>query len=161
MEVIGVDIAHEAFKQFRSRSGQDWTETAAPKLGPEAKLFTRKDGKIKLYAGDVLKFSPDLEGAFDAINDCYGIHSFDIEKRQMFATMIKSVLNPGGRVLMEEIAYDTSILTDENFKPPWPVPPPYSVTVESVKSIFGRFTVAQLKTRVVIILLLCAFSSPW
>ncbi|GFS12171.1 thiopurine S-methyltransferase [Elysia marginata] len=136
MEVVGVEIALQALTKFVSQSGQDWTETAAPKLGPDAKMFTRKDGRIKLYWGDALKFSEDLEGKFDAIYDCDGLHVLDSSKTPEFAKMIKSVLNPGGIMLLEAIAYDKNILEDKNFQPPLPVPPPYSVAVEDVKRLF-------------------------
>ncbi|RUS74628.1 hypothetical protein EGW08_017608 [Elysia chlorotica] len=136
VEVVGVDIALQALKKFASASGQDWTETEAPKLGPDAKLLTRKDGKIKLYWGDALNFSQDVEGKFDAIFDCDGLHVLDEKRRLRFGEMVKGLLNPGGRLLLEAIAYDKSILTDENFKPSMAVPPPYSISVEDVKSMF-------------------------
>ncbi|GFR75297.1 thiopurine S-methyltransferase [Elysia marginata] len=120
MTVIGVDIAEEALAKFVSLSDQDWEETAVPTLGPGAKLFTRKDGKIKLYLGDFLKFT-------------------------RFAAALKNLMNPGGRMLLDAIAYDEKILEDENFKPPMPVPPPYSVGIAETKGLFEpAFTVEIL-----------------
>ncbi|GFN81631.1 thiopurine s-methyltransferase [Plakobranchus ocellatus] len=114
LEVIGVDLALNALKKFMANSGHEWTESPAPKLGPNATLFTRKDGKIKLYCGDVLDFSPDLEGKFDAVYDCYGLHAIDRALTPKFAKMIKSILNPCGRLLLDAIAYDPKKLQDED-----------------------------------------------
>lgn len=136
MEVIGVDISRQAVTSFVSQSGQDWTVAAAPKLGSDAQTFTRKDGKIKLYCGDVLKFTEKLEGKFDMVYDWFGLHVLNPQKRLIYGKTLKKLLNPGGRLLLEAIAYDKNLLQDENFKPPMPVPPPYSLTVEDIKAVF-------------------------
>ncbi|GFR75313.1 thiopurine S-methyltransferase, partial [Elysia marginata] len=136
MEVIGVDIALPALTKFIAQSGQDWTETTAPKLGPDAKLFTRNDGNIKLYWGDVLEFTEELEGTFDSIFDVAGIQVLDSINARLFAKKIKSLLNPGGRLLLEAGIYDTKLLDSDNFNPPLPVPPPYSVTPKDVQELF-------------------------
>ncbi|GFS04796.1 thiopurine S-methyltransferase [Elysia marginata] len=147
MEVIGVDIALPALTKFVAQSGQDWTETAAPKLGPDAKLFTRKDGKIKLYWGDALTFSMDVEGRFDAMFDCNGLHVLDSNKTRLYASMAKRLLNPGGRLLLEAGAYDEKLLEDENFKPPLPIPPPYTLRLQDIKELFEpECTVEHLGT---------------
>lgn len=136
LEVIGVDIALPALTKFISRSDQEWTEKTEPKLGPGAKVFTRKDGKIKLYWGDALAFPLDVEGTFDAIYDCNGLHVLNNAKTRLYASMIKKLLNPGGRLLLEAGAYDEKLLEDENFKPPLPVPPPYSLRPQDIKDMF-------------------------
>lgn len=136
MQVIGVDIAYQSLEKFMSLSGQDWTETAVSELGPNAKLFTRTDDKIKLYLGDFMKFSRGLEGTFDFVYDCDGLRVLDSGLTPSFAATIKNLMNPGGRLLLDAIAYDKKILQDENFKPPMPVPPPHSVSVKETKNLF-------------------------
>ncbi|GFR94475.1 thiopurine S-methyltransferase [Elysia marginata] len=69
VSVVGVELVLEALQKFMSRSEDCWSKTCVPELGVDAKLFTRRDNKLKLYCSDVLAFSPKIEGKFDAMYD--------------------------------------------------------------------------------------------
>ncbi|RUS74627.1 hypothetical protein EGW08_017607, partial [Elysia chlorotica] len=136
LQVVGLDIALEALVQFMTDSGHNWSAQAAPKLGPTAKLFTRDDGKIKLYCGDAFNFSSALEGQFDAIYDCDGFHSFTGSLFQNMANVMKEVLAPGGRFLLDAVNYDPKMLERDDLNIEAAIPPPYPVTVEAMRNAF-------------------------
>ncbi|KAK3761932.1 hypothetical protein RRG08_065146 [Elysia crispata] len=136
LQVVGVDLSLQALTSFMSRDGWKWTECPAPKLGPDAKLFTRDDGKIKLYCGDVLNFSSDLEGNFSAIYDCSSIHNLAKSSRERMAHILKEVLTPHGRILLDAVEYDLKMLELDDLNIDAPVPPPYSITLEDMRNLF-------------------------
>ncbi|GFN81632.1 thiopurine s-methyltransferase [Plakobranchus ocellatus] len=134
--VVGVEVVLQALKTFTSKSGHEWTESPISVLGPEAKLFARKDGKMKLYCGDMQKFIPQIEGRFDAIYDRGSVQFVEPANVSKYAQLMKDLLHPGGRLLLEVAEYDIKILEDENFNPPMKVPPPFSMNSDDVKRLF-------------------------
>lgn len=152
LEVVGIDLSIQALSKFMSTGDHRWTEKRVEKLGQDAKLFTRDDGKIKLYCGNALDFSSEFEGKFDAIYDCDGIHSLPKPQCARMAEMLKGVLNPGGRFLLEAVDYDPKILEQEDLNIESPVPPPYPMNLKDVTTMFEpECTVQHIETNTALV----------
>ncbi|GFR75295.1 thiopurine S-methyltransferase [Elysia marginata] len=149
LQVIGIDFAKHALHKFMCLDGQEWTGCPVKELGHDAKLFTRDDGKIKLFYGDVLNLSPEIDGKFDAIYDCSSIHNLPKPKASRMANVLKKILNPGGRILLDAIDYDLKILELEDLNLQAPVPPPYPMNLKDVKELFEpECTVELVETHI-------------
>ncbi|GFO26368.1 thiopurine s-methyltransferase [Plakobranchus ocellatus] len=108
-QVVGVDSALKALDTVMANSGQEWTESNASELGPEAKLFTRKDEQWKLYCGDMMKFTSEIESAFDMIWERGGVMVLPRKDVERYCNQIKDILKVGGRMLLETIEYNSSV----------------------------------------------------
>ncbi|XP_052824209.1 probable thiopurine S-methyltransferase isoform X2 [Octopus bimaculoides] len=105
--VVGVDIAEQAFQEFFTDQNLEYTvEELKDNTG---KLFTSKDGKIKLYCMDIFKFSKDFEGQFNAIWDRGAFAAIIPKTRERYAQVIKGLLSPDCHYMIATMQYDLSL----------------------------------------------------
>ncbi|KAK3735884.1 hypothetical protein RRG08_041071 [Elysia crispata] len=134
IKTVGLDIALIALQQVFTESGLEWKETNVPLLGADGKLLSSKDGELKLYCGDMMKFSEDIAGTFDAVWDRGCIVALERENLKRYVQIIKNILKPGGRILVELLQFDVAIMDD--ITSPTKPPPPYPTYEEDLKSLY-------------------------
>ncbi|GFR57451.1 thiopurine S-methyltransferase [Elysia marginata] len=135
IETAGLDVAKTALEQFFTDSGLAWDEAPVPLLGATGQLLSSKDGKLKLYCGDMMKFSSGVGGTFDAIWDRASLVALDRADIKRYAQILKSILKPGGRMMVELLQYDLSIMEDVMAGPTKP-PPPFPTYEEDLKVLY-------------------------
>ncbi|KAK3761933.1 hypothetical protein RRG08_065147 [Elysia crispata] len=136
VSVVGVEIAQQALETFISKSNHNWTISHDPELDTATKMFIRNDGKMKLYCADIQEFSPEIEGKFDAIYDRGSLQFVQPGNVSRYSQVLKDLLKPGGRILLEVVEYDPKILEDKTLDLPMKVPPPYTMNSEDIKRLF-------------------------
>lgn len=123
--VVGVDLCLPVLQDVCARSDREWTATAVSKPGADFTLFERSDGKIKLYNGDMLQFSPEFEGTFDAMWERGSLIILPPTDVNKYVEVLKRLLKPGGRILLESIEFDKDTI-DSSTQDLLPFPPfPY------------------------------------
>ncbi|KAK3732788.1 hypothetical protein RRG08_041098 [Elysia crispata] len=133
--VVGIDCLLGVLREFSNRSGHIWTETAVPKLGSDSVLLKRNDGKMKLYSCDMLDFSPEIEGTFDAVWERGSLIILPRESVNRYVQILVSLLRSGGRILLESIEFDADAIDPGTEYKPFP---PFPYFQEDIKHLFGR-----------------------
>lgn len=136
IQTTGLDVAEVALKQVFTENGLEWEEKPIPLLGESGKLLHTKDGKLKLYCGDMMKFSKDVAGTFDAIWDRGALVALPRADIKRYSQILMNVLKPCGRMLVELMQYNLSIMDDidpSSTKPP----PPFPMYEEDLKDLYG------------------------
>ncbi|GFR60726.1 thiopurine S-methyltransferase [Elysia marginata] len=121
--VVGVDCLLAVLREVSVRSGQSWIQTQVSESGSDFQLLERSDGKMKLYSGDMLRFSTEIAGTFDAMWERGSLIILPPTDINKYAELLKSLLNPGGRILLESIEFDKDAIdpaTDYMPFPPFP-----------------------------------------
>lgn len=131
---VGVEGVLQALNEFFAENNLEKTETEIKEFGPSGKLLQSKDGMLKLYCGDMMQFSVNIEGTFDGIWDRGSLVALDREDVPSYVKILKSLMNPGSRILMEITQYDLQQFEgwDESDKPP----PPHSMNERQLKELF-------------------------
>jgi len=134
IDVIGLDAVRVSLEQFYSEHNIENSVEKCADLGQEAEVFKSSDNKIRLYCADMFKFSPDIEGTFDAIWDRGSLVAIYRKDVPTYAEIIKKLLKPGASCLVEVFEYDVSIFdgVDNPQKPP----PPHPVLEEELRRLY-------------------------
>ncbi|XP_035825696.1 probable thiopurine S-methyltransferase isoform X2 [Aplysia californica] len=144
ISVVGLDAVRMSLEQFFSDQNLQYTEEKAPQLAENGALLKSSDNKIHLYLGDMLNFSPDVEGTFEAVWDRASLVALNREDVSKYVSIIKSLLKPGGRCLLEVMDYDVSIMEDLGDLSTRP-PPPHPMYEAELKQLYEpEFTVQYL-----------------
>ncbi|RUS87827.1 hypothetical protein EGW08_004426 [Elysia chlorotica] len=134
IDTVGLDAAQTALQQVFTESGQEWVESSVSLLGAEGKLFSSKDGQLKLYCGNMMTFSEEIAGTFDAVWDRGCIVALRREDIKRYAQIIKNILRSGGRILVELLQFDVSIMDD--ITSPTKPPPPFPMYEQDLKNLY-------------------------
>ncbi|GFS16719.1 thiopurine S-methyltransferase, partial [Elysia marginata] len=146
IETVGLDAIRIPLEQFFTEHNMEWEESDAPTLGPDAKLFSSKADPIKLYCGDIVNFSVDVAGQFDAVWDRGSISAINREDVDKYVNLMKNLVKPGGRIIMEVVQYDVSIMDDVDRPSRSKPPPPFPLFEEDLNRLYGpEFSVQFLE----------------
>ena len=128
-EVVGVDGIMLALEQFKEEN-----PTLEIKLGEpsqEASKFQRLTGKkIRLLKGDFFDLKEEDVGLFDVVYDRASLVAIEPSLREYYVQVLKSVIKPGGKILMNSL--DRRNGSSEAMSKG----PPYSVPEEEVHRLF-------------------------
>jgi thiopurine S-methyltransferase len=127
-QVAGVDISEIAAKAFASEQGIAMEATNEPPFT----VFRAE--RIAYYVGDFFNATTDRMGRFDLIYDRAALIALPRDKRPEYAQRLKSLLVPGGNILMISLEYDPNKMEG----------PPYAVTESELRSIFDGMRMVKL-----------------
>lgn len=135
MFVVGLDGVRLSLEQFMSEQNLNFTTEKIPELGEDCEVFKTADDKFHLYRGDIMDFSASIEGTFDAVWDRGSLVALRREDVPQYVKVIKSLIKPGGRCLVEVFDYDVKIMEGADIKPPCP-PPPFPMYEAELKDLY-------------------------
>ncbi|WP_417882767.1 thiopurine S-methyltransferase [Vibrio rumoiensis] len=125
-DVTGVELSNIAVRAFFAE--HFYTPMVTP-LNGQHELY--QFDELSIYAGDF--FTAPLT-QFDRIYDRAALIALPSELRVAYAERIKSLLAPGGKILLVTLDYQQSEMSG----------PPFSVPAEEVKSLFAGYKVTHL-----------------
>lgn len=125
-EVTGVELSNIAVRAFFSE--HFYTPMVTP-LNGQHELY--QFDELSIYAGDFFT-APLMQ--FDRIYDRAALIALPSELRVAYAERIKSLLAPGGKILLVTLDYDQSEMSG----------PPFSVPAEEVEGLFSDYKVTHL-----------------
>ena len=126
-QVVGVDISEIAARSFSREQGIPFNVFNEPP-------FTVFRGeRITYYVGDFFNFKAD-RGQFDLVYDRAALIALPPNKRLEYVRDLKSLLAPGGAMLLISLEYDSRKMEG----------PPFSVPESEVRSLFLDFTIDKL-----------------
>ncbi|MCZ6833298.1 MAG: methyltransferase domain-containing protein [Acidobacteria bacterium] len=120
--ITGVDLAEEALRQFLE--GQQ-REAVCQVRGDAIFLLAEP---FTLVAADILTLTPERIGRFDAIWDRAALVALPQACHAPYIRTLMSVLQPGGRILMVGMEYDTALMDG----------PPFSVSAQEIRELLGE-----------------------
>jgi thiopurine S-methyltransferase len=123
--VVGVDVAEIAARAFAAERGMPLAES---REGP----FTVFRGeRLAYYVGDFFNFN---SGHFDLIYDRAALIALAPDVRKTYARHLKSLLAPGGSILLISLEYDPRKMDG----------PPFTVPESEVRSLFAGLVIHKL-----------------
>jgi thiopurine S-methyltransferase len=99
-EVVGVELVPEAIAAIFER------ETSTAHINAAGSFRRWTGAGMTILEGDIFGLHPDVSGTFDRIWDRAATVALAPEQRPLYAQLLRSVLVPGGRVLMETFLYE-------------------------------------------------------
>ena len=119
-EVVGIDLAPQAAEAVMGEAPTD-------ELGPYRR---QRRGGLTYLVGDLFDATPELIGSFDRIWDRAAMVALDAPRRERYAGLLRRLLRPGGKLLLNFFQYDTSRMDG----------PPFAVEEAEVRRLYdGKF----------------------
>lgn len=128
-EVVGVEYSKIAVQDFFDENNIAYNEEKSEKW-PFIK-YTATDKNITIFRGDVLEFSQEIGGTFDAAWDRGSFVAINVSDRGKYVELMSSLIKSSGRILMEIVRYDDP----EYYGPPRIIPE------QDLKTYFNDFHV--------------------
>lgn len=94
--VVGVELSEIGVRSLFEEINIPYTVSQE---GPFS-VYQAKEKKLKVLAGDFYKITPDLVGTFEAVWDINAFGAAEPGDRQMYMSIVESVLKPKGRILL-------------------------------------------------------------
>ena len=91
-------------------------------------IYSATDRNIKIYVGDIFNFTSSYTERFDCVWDCNSIVALNVEDRERYASLLATLMKPGGKILMATWEYDQSKRKAH----------PFSVPNSTVKDLFKQ-----------------------
>lgn len=148
-DVVGVEVVEPACRQFFDENHLDHTveergvfrafvATSDRVRGAADADSDRLAASLELLCGDIFDATPARLGLFDAVYDRAALVALDPATRERYVDTLRSLLVPGGRVLLITFSYDQECLPG----------PPWSVDETTVQALFGAaFDIQPLEAR--------------
>ncbi|BFZ16998.1 hypothetical protein BsWGS_20037 [Bradybaena similaris] len=133
--VVGVEGVQLAIEQFFQEQHLESVVEDIPGMGNGAKVYKSKDGRIRLYQCDIFSFTKDLEGTIDCVVDKNSLIALPRKNVPRYVQVIKDLLSPGGRILLDVVEYELSLM--EGVEGPNRPPPPFPMYEEELKTLYG------------------------
>lgn len=129
--VVGVEFCEVAIDQFFSENDIAFTMTERDGY----KVFKATGRDITIYCGDMFQFSPSIAGTmFDVIWDHNSLGACNPSQRRQHIDVVRSVLNPHGRILLSHYHYD---VTEHGG-------PPFSLSPELIQELYKEYFSVEL-----------------
>uniref|UniRef100_A0A0B7AQ42 thiopurine S-methyltransferase n=1 Tax=Arion vulgaris TaxID=1028688 RepID=A0A0B7AQ42_9EUPU len=132
--VVGVDGVSSALQDFYKEQGLESTVEDVTKAGKNIKVYKGHDDQIKLYCCDIMDFTSEFEGTIDAVWDRGSLIALKRDDVSKYVQVIKNILSPQGRILLEVVEYDVSIMAD--LEGPFKPPPPFPMYKEEILKLY-------------------------
>jgi thiopurine S-methyltransferase len=141
-DVVGVELVTDAVAQLLADNHLSATTTTAGPFVHHHVAAAEGQGRLDVLQGDALAVDADVfaavGGPVDAIYDRAALVALHPSQREAYARSLRSVLNPGGRVLLVAFSYDQTKLDG----------PPWSIDDALATTLFGAdFDVETLAVR--------------
>ena len=128
-EVVGVELARAAVQQFLAEH-----QRQARVVEHDAGV-SFESGGLTVHCCDVLGLSPDAVGTFDRIWDRAAMVALDPGRRETYAQVLRTLLKPGGQILLNAFTYDQSVMPG----------PPHSVPEDEIRRHYAGFDIEVLR----------------
>uniref|UniRef100_A0A8B9WVM7 Thiopurine S-methyltransferase n=1 Tax=Bos mutus grunniens TaxID=30521 RepID=A0A8B9WVM7_BOSMU len=124
--VVGVEISELGIRDFFMEQNLSYSEEPIMEI-PGAKIFKSSSGNISLYCCNLFDLPRANIGKFDRIWDRGALVAVNPSDRKRYSDVMLSLTRPGFRYLLSVLSYD----------PTKHAGPPFYVTDEEVKKLFG------------------------
>lgn len=122
--VIGVEAIERAVLEFFEEQKMEYD---VEKVGA-FDVYTSKNGKIKLFQGNLFDFTEDLVGGkLDHSWDRGSLVAIDKDTRQRYGELFSSVMKPISTGLLEVFEYDSSLHSEQ----------PFPIFPETIEAVFS------------------------
>ena len=128
-DVVGVELARAAIEQFHQEHDRQF------RLHEQEAGARYESAGLTVHCSDVLGLSPESVGTFDRIWDRAAMVALDPERRRLYAGVLRSLLRPGGQLLLNAFSYDQSQMPG----------PPHSVPEDEIRAAYEGWTVEVLR----------------
>ncbi|XP_035825135.1 thiopurine S-methyltransferase [Aplysia californica] len=127
-EIVGVECSELGIKSFFGRNNIGYSQESCDTV--KGKLFKSKDENvnIRIYCCDLFNFNTSVEGRFDVIVDFGSMGAMLRKDLQTYADLMRSLLKPEGRHILECFVYDLEKFPDSR---------PLCFTVPQLKGLYG------------------------
>lgn len=125
-QVHGVELSSIAVRSFFA---EHFYTPLVIQLNAHHELY--QFDELSIYTGDY--FTAPVE-AYDIVYDRAALVALPEEMRKEYAERLKSLLNPGGRILLVTLDYEQHEMAG----------PPFSVPQEEIERLFAEFSVERL-----------------
>ena len=122
--VVGVELSEIAIKQLFKENSIPHSVTEAG----EFILYRAQDRNLTVLVGSLFDLTPEVEGMFDAVWDSRAFGAVNPSDRSKYIGVLRSVLKPGGSVLLSNLEYECSEYPG----------PPFSLSLLLIKELFGE-----------------------
>ncbi|XP_022089480.1 thiopurine S-methyltransferase-like [Acanthaster planci] len=116
--VVGAELSTYAIEAFFKDNKLDFTTSRVQGLR-DADLYKSKDGCINIYKSNIFDLNKDTIGEFDCIWDRASLVALLREDIHRYADLMRSILKPMGRCLLETVEYDQSKMHGHPFSTPF------------------------------------------
>ncbi|CAH1268084.1 TPMT [Branchiostoma lanceolatum] len=123
--IVGVEGVEDGVQQFFQEVAIQPTVTDEPSVN--GKLYQGMEGRISICICDYFNFTSAVKGQFDAIWDRGAFVAINEVDRERYIQLMKTLLKPDGRCLMEVMNYDPSLFPG----------PPHNVPEDELKQLVG------------------------
>ncbi|RNA19796.1 thiopurine S-methyltransferase [Brachionus plicatilis] len=122
-EVVGIENREENCENFFNLQNLECLKSEVKNF----QLFASKDGKIKIYNGDIFNFTNEYEETFDCIWDRMTFWTFTEEKKTRYVEHLKKIMSPNIRYLLH--TFDSELPSLKG--------PPFGCKLNDLQNIFG------------------------
>jgi thiopurine S-methyltransferase len=123
-EVVGVELSEIAARQVLA-------DAEFEDAGSHRAL---RDGRLTVLVGDIFDATPEAVGTFDAVWDRAALVALDPPRRERYVRTVRSLLKPGGRLLLNFFEYEGTMSG-----------PPFSVPQAEVQAAYGDWSIEVLR----------------
>lgn len=127
--VIGVEVSEKAAKDFFHKNELSFEKST------NASFTIYQSGNLAIWAGDFFKLKKGNLPDINAVYDKAALIALPLEKRKRYAEKLLSFCHPATQILMNTFEYEQEEMNG----------PPFAVSFDEVKKLFGKhFTVDLL-----------------
>lgn len=128
-EVVGVELVRTAIEQFHAEHQRQ------ARVREHDAGLSFESASLTVHCCDILGLTPARIGTFDRIWDRAAMVALDPARRTLYARVLRSLLKPGGQILLNTFVYDQTQMPG----------PPHSVTEDEVRAHYGAARVEVLR----------------
>ncbi|KAM7308522.1 uncharacterized protein ISCGN_012156 [Ixodes scapularis] len=108
--VVGVEFIEAVARSFFVDNSVPFDEAECPIL--KCKIFQTPDKRLRIFVCNVFDFNKSCAGTMDIVWDRGGLSSIDVELRDRYVTLMKSLLSPNFSYALWSTVYDDSTFND-------------------------------------------------
>ncbi|KAG0445340.1 hypothetical protein HPB47_016462 [Ixodes persulcatus] len=113
--VVGVEFLEPAAQAFFVDNSLPFEEAECPVL--KCKIFQTLDKRLRIFVCNVFDFNKSCTGTMDIVWDRGALSSIDVELRDRYVTVMKSLLSPNFSYALWTIVFDDSTYEGSTAKP--------------------------------------------
>jgi thiopurine S-methyltransferase len=128
-EVVGVELARAAIEQFHQEHDRQF------RIREHEAGASYESAGLTVHCRDMLGLTPASVGTFDRIWDRAAMVALDPERRRLYVGVLRSLLRPGGQLLLNAFSYDQSQMPG----------PPHSVPEDEIRAHYDGLPVEVIR----------------
>uniref|UniRef100_A0A131YB73 thiopurine S-methyltransferase n=1 Tax=Ixodes ricinus TaxID=34613 RepID=A0A131YB73_IXORI len=108
--VVGVEFVEAVARSFFIDNSLTFDEAECPVL--KCKIFQTPDKRLRIFVCNLFDFNKSCAGTMDIVWDRGGLSSIDVELRERYVTLMRSLLSPNFSYALWSTVYDDSTFND-------------------------------------------------